>query len=138
MDTVKLLIYISLKYNWSQTYQVSEKYLGQGLFIYHVLKIFRKTNISYLLILRHTFEYQGLRQISFSENFLYVLNGWYHKKCCMIPLSRKGPNKIMLCVNTNDSVDLNFNEVFESIMELKNGILFRLLAACILSICPAN
>ena len=33
----------------------------------HVRKIFRKTNISYSLI-----RYQGVRNVSFSENFAYV------------------------------------------------------------------
>ena len=37
---------------------------------------FRKTNISNFLIGKRTCAYQGLRNISFSENFAYVLNGW--------------------------------------------------------------
>ena len=35
---------------------------------------FRKTNISYPLIRSRTLVYQGVRNISFSENFAYVLN----------------------------------------------------------------
>ena len=43
--------------------------------IYYVCKIFQKTNISYPLIRTRTCVYQGLRNVSFSENFAYVLNG---------------------------------------------------------------
>ena len=39
-------------------------------------KIFRKTNISNLLIHTRTCAYQGVRNVSFSENFAHVLNGW--------------------------------------------------------------
>ena len=42
-------------------------------FIKYVRKIFRKTNISYRLIRTRTCVYQGVRNISFSENFVYVL-----------------------------------------------------------------
>ena len=43
-----------------------------GSFIWYVNKIFRKNNISYPLI--HTRVYQGVRNVSFSEYFAYVLN----------------------------------------------------------------
>ena len=43
--------------------------------IWYVRKISRKTNIFYSLIHTCTFAYQGVRNISFSENFAYVLNG---------------------------------------------------------------
>ena len=42
----------------------------------YVHKNFRKTNISYPLIRTHTCAYQGVRNISFSDNFAYVLSGW--------------------------------------------------------------
>ena len=42
-----------------------------------VCKTFRKTNISYPLIQTRTCAYQGLRNVSFSENVLYVLNEWF-------------------------------------------------------------
>ena len=42
-----------------------------------VRKTFRKTNISYPLIQTRTCAYQGLRNVSFSENVLYVLNEWF-------------------------------------------------------------
>ena len=42
----------------------------------YVRKIFRKTNISYPLICTRTYAYQGVKNVSFSENFAYVLNGW--------------------------------------------------------------
>ena len=35
---------------------------------------FRKTNISYPLMRTRTCVYQGVRNVSFSENFAYVLN----------------------------------------------------------------
>ena len=38
-------------------------------------KIFRKINISYPMIRPRTCAYQGLRNVNFSENFVYVLNG---------------------------------------------------------------
>ena len=41
----------------------------------YVRKMFRKTNISNSLILIRTGAYQGARNVSFSENFAYVLNG---------------------------------------------------------------
>ena len=44
----------------------------------HKGKIFRKTNTSYPLIRARTCmcTYQGVRNVSFSENFSYVLNEW--------------------------------------------------------------
>ena len=39
-------------------------------------KIFRKTNISNPLIRARACAYQGVRNVSFSESFAYVLNGW--------------------------------------------------------------
>ena len=41
---------------------------------------FPKTNISNPLILTRTCAYQGVRNVSFSENFAYVLNGWPSSK----------------------------------------------------------
>ena len=35
----------------------------------------KKTNISYSVIRIRTFAYQRVRNVSFSENFAYVLNG---------------------------------------------------------------
>ena len=39
-------------------------------------KIFEKTSISYSLIRTCKCEYQGVRNVSFSEIFAYVLNEW--------------------------------------------------------------
>ena len=47
----------------------------------YIRKIFRKTNISNPLICTSSCAYQGVRNVSFPENFAYLLNGW--------PLSRK-------------------------------------------------
>ena len=48
----------------------------KGLSIKYARNIFRKTNISNPLIRTRTCAYQGVRNVSFSENFAYVLNGW--------------------------------------------------------------
>ena len=48
----------------------------RGPSIKFVGKIFRKTNISNPLIRTRTSAYRGVRNVSFSENFAYVLNGW--------------------------------------------------------------
>ena len=47
-----------------------------GSSIKYVRKIFRKTNISNPLKRTPTYAYQGVRNVSFSENFAYALNGW--------------------------------------------------------------
>ena len=47
---------------------------GIGSLKMHVCKIFRKTNIFYPLIGTPTCAYEGVRNVSFSENFAYVLN----------------------------------------------------------------
>ena len=48
----------------------------KGSSIKYVRKIFRKTNISNPLIHTRTCAYQRVRNVSFSENFAYILNGW--------------------------------------------------------------
>ena len=48
--------------------------IDKGPSIKCVRKIFRKTKISTPLIRTRTFVYQGVRNVSFSENFRYVLN----------------------------------------------------------------
>ena len=52
----------------------------KGPSIKYIRKIFRKTNISNRLIRTRTCAYQGVRNVSFSENFAYVLNGWHQTK----------------------------------------------------------
>ena len=48
---------------------------AMGSLIYYVPKIFRKTNLYYPLIRTSTCAYyQGVRNVSFSETFEYVLN----------------------------------------------------------------
>ena len=46
-----------------------------GSFIYYIRKIFRETNNSYHLIRTRSCAYQGVRNVSFSENFAHKLNG---------------------------------------------------------------
>ena len=45
-------------------------------FIYYVGKIFRKTNISYLLMRLRSCPYQGVGNVSIPENFANVINEW--------------------------------------------------------------
>ena len=51
---------------------------NRGLGIIHLVRTqnFSKTTISHPLIRTLTFAYQGVRNVSFSENFAYVLNEW--------------------------------------------------------------
>ena len=49
--------------------------LNKAPFISYVRKIFRKTNISKLLLRTRTCAHQGVSNVKFSENFAYVLNG---------------------------------------------------------------
>ena len=51
------------------------KNMIMGSSIKYIRKIFRKTSISNSLIRTPTYTYQGGRNVSFSENFAYVLNG---------------------------------------------------------------
>ena len=46
----------------------------EGSFVYYIHKIFRKTNISYPLLRTWTCLYQGVKNVSFSENFANVIN----------------------------------------------------------------
>ena len=48
---------------------------GKGPSIKYVRKIFGKTNISNPLIRTRTCAYQEVRNVSFSENFAFALNG---------------------------------------------------------------
>ena len=68
---------IQVRVDWTSTIHV-EVHLIFSLVssIKYVCKIFRKTNISNSLIRTCTCAYQAVRNISFSENFTYVLNGW--------------------------------------------------------------
>ena len=54
--------------------EVSSEDLNEEPSIKYERKILRKTNISNPLIRTRTFAYQGVRNVSFSENFAYVLN----------------------------------------------------------------
>ena len=55
--------------------------LPWGLSIKHIRKIFRKTNISNPLIHTHVCVSGG--NVSFSENFPYVINGWPLHAFCL-------------------------------------------------------
>ena len=62
-------------YRFVQMVQNGTKHQIQGSSIQDMCKIFRKINISYPLIRTHPCAYQGVRNVSFSKNFVYVLNG---------------------------------------------------------------
>ena len=49
--------------------------ISTGSSIKYVHKIFRKTNISNPLMRIRTCGYQGVRNVRFSDNFAYILNG---------------------------------------------------------------
>ena len=51
-----------------------------GATIKYGRKIFGKTNISNPLKRTRTCAHQGVRNVSFSENFAYALNGWSQNK----------------------------------------------------------
>ena len=61
-----------------QTRKINANHKGPS--IKYARKIFRKTNISNPLIRTRTCAYQEVRNVSFSENFAYVHNGWAPKK----------------------------------------------------------
>ena len=52
--------------------------------IEYVRKFLRNTNISYPLICIRTCAYQGVRNISFLENFAYVRNEWFYESFLLI------------------------------------------------------
>ena len=51
-------------------------YSRRGSTISKNKNIFQKTNISYPLIRTRMCAYEGVRKVSFSKNFAYLLNGW--------------------------------------------------------------
>ena len=59
-----------------KTWRMVERKIIQvgGNLVIFVRKIFRKINISYILIHARTCAYQGVRNVSLSENVAYVLN----------------------------------------------------------------
>ena len=60
-----------------ESMDASSKRLRKGRHQYSTCaKISLKTNISWPLIRRNTCAYQGVRNVSFSEKFVYILNGW--------------------------------------------------------------
>ena len=75
-----------LIFSWSFSNLESLKLRNQlvnqkkGSCIKYVRKIFRKTNISTPLIRKRTRAYPGVRDVSFSEHFAYVLNGWLQRE----------------------------------------------------------
>ena len=67
---------LNLLYYISKFLSSKSKFSLKGLFIYYIREIFRKTNISYLLIRARTCAYQELRNVCLSENFANILNEW--------------------------------------------------------------
>ena len=56
--------------------ELNRVHILKGSFIQYVRKIFWKTNISYTLTRICTCVYQGVKNVSFSENFENGLNKW--------------------------------------------------------------
>ena len=52
-------------------------------------KVFQKTDISYPLIHPPTCAYQGVKNSSFSENFVYVPNEWSLKELTITQSQKK-------------------------------------------------
>ena len=77
------LVFKCIAFHYFRNKSVPSDYLFSGFYlkfplgssIKYVRNIFRKTNICNALIRTRTCAYQGVRNISFSENFAYVLNG---------------------------------------------------------------
>ena len=65
-----------------------------GSSVSYVAKIFRKTNIFYPLVRTCACVYQGIRNVSFSENIAYGLNRWSISEnavwCCAIVRMKQG------------------------------------------------
>ena len=70
----KTLVWHLCQSNVTDKSELLFSYMGPS--IMYVRKIFRKTNISNPLIRTRTCAYKGVGNVSFSENFAYVLNGW--------------------------------------------------------------
>ena len=60
----------------SRCWDITLRNRSKGPSIKYVYKIFRRTNISNPLMRTRMRAYQGVRNVSFSANFAYVLNGW--------------------------------------------------------------
>ena len=71
-------------------------FLTRGPLFSTYTKFSKKTNISYPLIRTRTCAYQEVRNVSFSENFVYVLNGQSHTERCETELIHKQSIKIIL------------------------------------------
>ena len=71
MEVLLVEIYPLKKWNFS-----SRAFYSVRSSIKYGRKIFRKTNISNLLIRTRTCAYLGIKNVSFPGNFSYVLNGW--------------------------------------------------------------
>ena len=62
--------------------------------------------LTLLILLSHTFTYQGVRNVSFSENYVYVLNEWSFIVLYVLSLFRK----ILL----NETIDSTVNVILEN------------------------
>ena len=77
-NSSKLGLFLQRKRNSYQTESSIKCYSPMGpkeTSIKYVRKIFRKTNISNPVIRTRTYAYEAVRNVNFSENFAYVLNG---------------------------------------------------------------
>ena len=75
MATLEIL-FVKIAGLWYHPFSAYAKFSEKLTFITPWYAHARKTNISYPLIRTRSCAYQGLRNVSFSENFAYVLSGW--------------------------------------------------------------
>ena len=71
-----MLVFLPMDKQVNAVFMVLLANITYGAILLYVRKFLRKTNISYLLVCTRMFAYEGVRNVSFSENFAYILNEW--------------------------------------------------------------
>ena len=69
-----MLVFLPMDKQVNAVFMVLLANITYGAILLYVRKFLRKTNISYLLVCTRMFAYEGVRNVSFSENFAYILN----------------------------------------------------------------
>ena len=78
MDIMLVFLPMDKQVNANAVFMVLLADITYGAILLYVRKFFRKTNTSYPLVCTRMFAYEGVRNVSFSENFAYILNEWSH------------------------------------------------------------
>ena len=76
MDIMLVFLPMDKQVNANAVFMVLLADITYGAILLYVRKFFRKTNTSYPLVCTRMFAYEGVRNVSFSENFAYILNEW--------------------------------------------------------------